>query len=225
MGNFKGLIDNHLNLFWQYDGKPYLENNITKAFINTLDGLSEAQVRKVLFSLLGIDIKEGKMKIDFYLQKKPDPSKVEEFDEANRIMFAFSPTGKCWGVEGLDIMDKKRLFKAIKKELKKELKEENLSEEELNRETKKAVDEYLKDTRGDSIPDGWIFIYVDGKPEYVIALENKLYNLDPTQINNHIEKSLLITTNKKPVVYRKYFEIIQSLEKSKPLSLINSLNI
>ena len=51
--------------------------------------------------------------------------------------------------------------------------------------------EYLESQRGDSIPDGWIFVYSDGKPEYLVALENKLYDLDPTQINNHIEKKFI----------------------------------
>ena len=36
MIDYKGLRDCHLNIFWQYDGKPYLENNITKAFINSI---------------------------------------------------------------------------------------------------------------------------------------------------------------------------------------------
>ena len=70
------------------------------------------------------------------------------------------------------------------------------NEELLINETKKAVEEYLHFQRGDSIPDGWIFVYADGRPEYLVALENKLYNLDPTQINNHIEKSLLISSDK-----------------------------
>ena len=28
--------DRHLNIFWQYNGNPYLEDNITRALINTL---------------------------------------------------------------------------------------------------------------------------------------------------------------------------------------------
>lgn len=66
--------------------------------------------------------------------------------------------------------------------------------------------------RGDSIPDGWILIYINEKPTKLIALENKLYNLDPTQINNHIEKSLFILNDKKKVIYKTYENIIDSFK-------------
>ena len=36
----------HLNVFWQYDGNPGHENNITKALINTFESLDE-QSKKV----------------------------------------------------------------------------------------------------------------------------------------------------------------------------------
>lgn len=209
MIDYKGLRDRHLNLFWQYDGKPYLENNITKAFINSIDSLSDVKKKKALFDLFGIELKGEKIQLEFYLQKKPLVSEVKEFNEDKRLMFAFSPTGKCWGFNGQDTKDEKALFEAIKKELSASYQDEEL----LISETKKAVAEYLESQRGDSIPDGWIFVYSDGKPEYLVALENKLYNLDPTQINNHIEKSLLISSNKKPVIYKKYSEIKDIFEK------------
>ncbi len=37
----KNKSDKHLNVFWQYDGKPWLENNITKALINTFESLDK----------------------------------------------------------------------------------------------------------------------------------------------------------------------------------------
>lgn len=209
MIDYKGLRDCHLNIFWQYDGKPYLENNITKAFINSIDSLSNVKKKEVLFDLFGIKLKGEKIKLEFYLQKKPAVSKIKEFNEDNRLMFAFSPTGKCWGFNGQDTKDEKALFDAIKNELSESYHDEEL----LINETKKAVEEYLHFQRGDSIPDGWIFVYADGRPEYLVALENKLYNLDPTQINNHIEKSLLISSDKKPVIYKKYSEITDIFEK------------
>lgn len=198
-----------MNAFWQYDGRPHLENNITKAFINSIDSLNDDDKRIVFSSIFGIDVLDGKMKVDYYLQKKPEPVKVLSFPEENRVMFAFSPTGKCWGFSGQDTKDEKSLYEAIRKELSQNIKDDEI----LKTETQKAVAEFLQGKRGDSIPDAWILIYVDGKPSHIIALENKLHDLDPTQINNHIEKSLLITDNKRPVIYRKYDDIVNCFER------------
>lgn len=115
MINYKGLRDCHLNIFWQYDGKPHLENNITKAFINSIDSLDELDKRKIFKSLFGLELEDGKLTTEFYLQKKPDSVKVRSFPENSRIMFGFSPTGKCWGFSGQDTKDEKALFEAIKK--------------------------------------------------------------------------------------------------------------
>lgn len=209
MIDYKGLRDRHLNVFWQYDGKPHLENNITKAFINSIDLLNDDDKREMFSSIFDVDVSDGTLKVDYYLQMKPEPMKVLSFPIENRVMFAFSPTGKCWGFTGQDTKDEKSLYEAIRKELSQNIKDD----ETLKTETWKAVDEFLQYKRGDSIPDAWILIYVDDKPSYIIALENKLYNLDPTQINNHIEKSLLITDNKRPVIYRKYDDIVDCFEK------------
>lgn len=211
MINYKGLRDCHLNIFWQYDGKPYLENNITKAFINSIDSLTDTKKKEVLFSLFGIKVDCNKLDLEFYLQRKPSVSKIEEFDENKRIMFAFSPTGKCWGFNGQDTKNDKLLFEAIKKELSETYQDEEI----LINETKKALNEIIDSQRGDSIPDGWILVYVDDKPNYIIALENKRYNLDPFQINNHIEKSLLVSSSKKTVIYKKYRDIKDIFEKLK----------
>ena len=45
-------------------------------------------------------------------------------------------------------------------------------------------------------------------------MENKLFDLDPYQINNHLEKSLYLQKNKPEPVYRKYEDIIRSFEKT-----------
>lgn len=208
MINYKGLRDCHLNIFWQYDGKPHLENNITKAFINSIDSLDELDKRKIFKSLFGLELEDGKLTTEFYLQKKPDSSKILSFPEDSRIMFGFSPTGKCWGFSGQDTKEEKALFEAIKKELSSSYADDDI----LLNETKKALAEYLEYKRGDSIPDGWILIYINEKPTKLIALENKLYNLDPTQINNHIEKSLFILNDKKKVIYKTYENIIDSFK-------------
>ena len=114
MIDYKGLRDCHLNIFWQYDGKPYLENNITKAFINSIDSLSDVKKKEVLFDLFGIKLKGEKIKLEFYLQKKPAVSKIKEFNEDYRLMFAFSPTGKCWGFNGQDTKDEKLFLMQLK---------------------------------------------------------------------------------------------------------------
>ena len=209
MLDYKGLRDNHLNIYWQYDGKPHLENNITKAFINSIDSLDNSKKRIILNELFGITLINNDFEIEYYLQTKPDPKNVESFPNERRIMFAFSPEGECWGFSGQDTKDEKALFAAIKNELSEHIQDE----EKLKQETLEAVKEYMEGQRGGSIPDGWIFIYVNNNPEYVIAMENKLHKLDPNQINNHIEKSLLITSNKPQPIYKKYSDIADVFKK------------
>lgn len=70
MIDYKGLRDFHLNAFWQYDGKPHLENNITKAFINSIDSLNDDDKRKMFSSIFDVDVSKGKIKVDYYLQRK-----------------------------------------------------------------------------------------------------------------------------------------------------------
>lgn len=203
MLDYKGLRDCHLNIYWQYEGKPHLENNITKAFINSIDGLSLNGKKKVLKILFGIEIVDDDVRFEFYLLKKPDGNLVNSFPINNRLMFAFSPEGECWGFSGQDNKDERRLYDSIKLDLSKNIQDE----EALKSETEKALKEFLEGERGDSIPDAWILIYTKGKADYIIALENKLHKLDPNQINNHIEKSLLLLNNKPTVIYKKYRDI------------------
>ncbi len=203
MLDYKGLRDCHLNIYWQYEGKPHLENNITKAFINSIDGLSLNGKKKILKNLFGIELSCDDIRFEYYLLKKPDRNLVDSFPKNKRLMFAFSPEGECWGFSGQDNKDEKKLYDSIKLDLSKEIQDEDV----LKSETEKALKEYLEGERGDSIPDAWILIYTKGKPDYIIALENKLHKLDPNQINNHIEKSLLLLSNKPNVIYKKYRDI------------------
>lgn len=68
--DYKGLRDNHLNVFWSYGGNPELENDITKAFINTIDGMSVSQKEIFFKELFGIEISGLKCSFKYYLQKK-----------------------------------------------------------------------------------------------------------------------------------------------------------
>ncbi len=212
MLDYKSLRDPHLNLFWHYGGDrddvSKLENNITKAFINLLDGSPEEAKIDLCRKLFGIDLTPGGLEFDFYLQKKPEPEKVSSFKAANRLLFAFCPSGKAWGVDGEDTKDEKAIYEALYASLSSSYPEE----EARKASAEKATKDVLERRRGGSIPDGWVFIYKDKEPLYVIALENKLVDLDPEQINNHIEKSLLLSSNKTKPIYMSYPELIENIK-------------
>ena len=74
--------------------------------------------------------------------------------------------------------------------LKDEKEIEDLVRKQVN-ETREIIE-----NRGDSIPDAWILISVNNQLKYCIAMENKLYDLDPFQLHNHCEKSLLMRQNR-----------------------------
>jgi len=61
----------------------------------------------------------------------------------------------------------------------------------------------------DSRPDGWILIYKNREAYYLVALENKLYNLDLKQLNNHLKKSLYVNEDhfEKQTIFCKYQNI------------------
>lgn len=205
---YDGLRDPHLNIFYTYGDKAHLENNITKAFVNVLQSLEDNQLRNVVKNLFEFDLPKGNYKCSYYLQRKPDKDLVDIFP--NKVMFAFSPTGNKWGIDGLDTKNESE----IKKELIKEAEKEHIPEDNRNDFVNNSLIEIMKIKENQSsIPDGWLFIYVDDKPTLVVAMENKLYDLDPYQLNNHIEKSLHITINKPEPIYRKYTDIINAFNK------------
>ena len=219
------IWDSHLNVFYQYDGKPWLENNITKAFIHTLESLKEKDEREFLSNLLDLTFPEGQFTIDCYLQSKP--TKVEEMvknlPEDKRYLFAFSPSGKSWtegDIDGIDTKDFQKAKFGIEKSIRDQY--SDLTEKELNIK----IDEQWKDilkAREDTgfIPDAWIFISIDSKAYCVIILENKLFDLDPYQLNNHIEKSLFLKNNKPQPIYRKYQDIFDKLKSYDGEYLVN----
>ena len=208
MNNYVGLRDPHLNVFYAYGDKAHLENNVTKAFVNVLESFNDAQLKRTVKELFDFELPSGKYKVSYYLQKKPSKEMVQQY--LNRVMFAFSPTGKSWGIKGLDTKDVADIRKALEVEAK--------NQSEFEEEQKEFIESTLaeimqvRENKG-SIPDGWLFVDVNDEPTLVVAMENKLYDLDPYQLNNHIEKSLLITENKPEPVYKKYDDIV-SLFKS-----------
>lgn len=216
----KNKEDEHLNVFWQYEGKPWLENNITKAFINTFDSLSINNKLTVLAELFNIDLDNtDNYRFQFFLQKESVPiEKAKEVvSEDNRILFAFSPTGKSWGYSGIDKNNKEQIEKAIEKHYLNSIDYIDRTETEKKEIIKKEISSVLDNIKekGNPIPDGWIFIYNDKSdaPIYCIALENKLYDLDPFQINNHCQKALHVKNN--IIVYRKYSDILECFNKLK----------
>ena len=67
----KNSHDRHLNLFWFYSGSPTLENNITKAFINTFDSLSIENKKAFLSQICHVKI-DYDPQFSLYLQSAPD---------------------------------------------------------------------------------------------------------------------------------------------------------
>lgn len=204
---FNGLRDPHLNVFYAYGDKSHLENNITKAFVNVLESFDNKQLKAIVKELFEFELEDGVYDTSFFLQRKPSEEFVSKYP--NRIMFAFSPTGKSWGIEGLDTKNEKEIRRILLEEAKKRFD----SDEEQNEFVDYSVNEIMKEReKQGSIPDGWLFIDVNGKPTLVVAMENKLYDLNPYQLNNHIEKSLLIKENKPDPVYKKYDDILVSFK-------------
>lgn len=212
--NYKGIRDRHLNVFWCYDSKPDLENNITKAFINTIDGLTLEEKRTLFRELFGINLDGEGWTFEYYLQKKPDLEKVKNIPDENKIMFCFSPTGEHWGYDGQDTHDNERVKASIKKIARAQ--NPSMDESAFKQLCNEWFKEYLRSSqRNGSIPDAWIFVYKDLTQIYVVAMEDKLYNLDPNQIHNHMEKSLLIHDASKTPLYCTYSQINEVLLKMK----------
>ncbi|MDY4787815.1 MAG: hypothetical protein SO253_00690 [Bacilli bacterium] len=208
--NYKGLRDRHLNIFCLY-GIDNLENNITKALINTLDSLplnAQKELFKIVLKDVDDELIEGEVKTSFYLQKKPNDEIINRVPVKNRYLIGISPTGKCWGYNSQDVHDAKRLRDEIRKEVELD---KALSDEKQEEIVEKTVRDILSiRERNDSIPDAWILIEFANN-NYLIIIENKLYNLDPNQINNHIEKSLGQKHEKNKPIYIEYNKIIEKM--------------
>ena len=220
----KNAHDKHLNVFWQYDGKPWLENNITKALINTFDSLDDSDKKTFFKELFGIELaKDRDYTFKYHLQKDPEKNKVEknkvkEFNKKNIRLFAFSPTGKAWGADGTASGDKDKMRESVEKKILKEY--PNIAEKKLENkveaELKRLLDNIEERNTHDSIPDAWIFVYYKGKAEYLVAFENKLWDLDPNQLNNHCKTSLLLDEdflrkNKDVIIYSDFQNILNTL--------------
>ena len=216
----KNSHDKHLNVFWKYGLSDVtnvrLENNISKAFINVIDSLSDEKKGIILKELFNVDIDCSQVTYKYYLQTKTIKENVEEIPIQNRIMFSFCPSGKTWDTIISGDLIASRNYKKIKEILENRVIEEQpqLNGEEIKESVGEWMDEIRKSIENihdqGSEPDGWILISEKGQLKYCIILENKLHDLDPFQIKNHREKSLkLKEQDTAPMVYKSYNEIVE----------------
>lgn len=219
-----------MNIFCQYEGNSRLENNITKAFIHTIESMDNQSQHSFLEKLLNISIPSDNFSIECYLQTKPVnyETKVQTIDAGKRYLFAFSPTGKAWTKHDIDGIDTKDFSKAkpgletLIKNQYSHIYSRPISSKELKQQVEEQWDDILEVRKNTgSIPDGWIFIYCGNTPYAVIILENKLFDLDPYQLNNHIEKSLFILSNKPKPIYATYQSIFDKLKPYEDQYLVN----
>lgn len=229
--------DPHLNLFWVYGSRiknqndsditnvNYLENNITKALINTLESLSADSSRMGFLKDCGVlpqDAMDSSLEFEFHLQRKPDKHVVNSFTESNRFLWGISPTGDAWDIgriplEKLDFNNRKESIRFILEQIEDELKIGNNEEDFAQKEATRLFDEIeaIQNNKGESIPDGWIMIYKkinnnsEREPLYCIAIENKWHKLDPYQLVNHWKKSLYHSEGK--ASFSKYADIYKSI--------------
>lgn len=221
-----GFRDRHLNVFINYasngrdnDGE-HLENNITKALINTFESLPCRCIKEVCEKLFNIFDLPDTFSCEYYLQWKSTNENIKKtilsIPIANRKLLAFSPTGKSWGFEGSDTKDYDKLKENIEEYYRKN--EPNLSAEMRSKKVKYQLSEIKKVHDNNSIPDGLMIIKNKSDAIYAIAMENKKYDLNPYQLNNHIEKSLEIyeqEDKKYALIFKKYEDITESLKEIK----------
>ncbi|MBR3266513.1 MAG: hypothetical protein IKI55_00070, partial [Bacilli bacterium] len=208
--SYKGLVDRHLNIFCGY-GNDHLENNITKAFVNVLNSLSYPDLKNVLEKLIGVDL-PNEAHADFYLQTQPPRDVIESFREDKRILFAFSPTGKSYPApKGLDCNDREKVKEFLREVVCKE--NPGLGNDDIKAEVEKRCEDFFSIHDHESIPDGWILIYEEDVPALLIAMEDKLYDLNPYQLKNHLINGMFCSEAHAPV-YSTFEAIAAALDST-----------
>ena len=213
--------DEHLNVFWPYGEVSHLENNITKALINTFISLPFEEQNLFLTKINSKPIPDGCTSFEVYLQRKPDAQIIKNIEADNRRLIAFSPTGCGRDYEGQEVFDpddkvsKKKFMDNVRRAIKD--KNPQFSDKDVekcvNEEVCKIIE--IQEDRGGSIPDAWILGYNDDrKPLLCVAFENKLYDLDQNQLKNHMEKSLYLNGSEEKesnCTYHTYSEILEAI--------------
>lgn len=218
-------FDKHLNLFWNYNGNPYLEDNLTRAFIVTLSSLStQEQINFInFFTNQNLNYTEDTT-VTFDLQN-PYVPKETIAKTHNKFLIGFNPSGKVWGdkkynsILNLDIdIDIKKLNennykKYLENILPKETKELLYEIDENKHSGAEKIKDILltKFYKGDARLDGWIFIFKNNVLDTVVGIETKLWDLDPFQLVNHKEKILSL---KKDTIFKTFKEVCNYLNKN-----------
>ena len=228
----KKSLDRHLNLFWNYSGNAGKEDNMTRALINTLEFLEEGdkisfikyilekfeekneEVRIVLKELGDFDMEDIKVKFDLQ-----NPYINVKDEKCLKLLMGLNPSGETWDEDFYDF-SKKLNFDEInenvtnnKASLKKYLKEE-LNKEILEENMDTMLESFrIRKNRGGSRPDGWIFIHIENELKLIIAVESKLWDLDPYQLDNHLEKCLGVEDKKEAQYIFKFNEICEQLKQ------------
>ncbi|MFA6877670.1 MAG: hypothetical protein WCQ76_02075, partial [Fusobacterium sp.] len=234
----KKSFDKHLNLFWNYTGGPGLEDNITRSFILTLSSLGKDQQLQVINNLIKENhfTNSDNLEITYDLQN-PYLKKDEITKAPFRYLVGLNPSGKTWGNEFHKILKNFEDYNFEKKKLesnnfekylfekfpdKKELLEKKDEFEIKNSENLKNII-LQRMNRGNSRPDGWIFVYDNKILKLVIAIETKLYDLDPFQLSNHCEKSLYFKGNKNQILHKfeDIFNLLKEISKTKKSLILN----
>ena len=187
----KKSYDKHLNIFMTYGTDCRKENNITKAFINTLMYADNEKFDKIEFlkELIGDKHKEILEKNDYLEYDLQNPVDKEEIKKSNvkKVLIGLSPFEEK-GIEYFDIIlkkldlkndsnknldeekwqeiykkiiENKENEKKIEKEMDEQLKDFKEIKKELKDQIKKEIQMYL--SRGGSIPDAWIYVYDNEK--------------------------------------------------------------
>jgi hypothetical protein len=133
-----------------------------------------------------------------------------------------SPTGKEWSQEFVYLynQDKLNTLKEVLTSKNESNIERYCSEKNLDIPTHKyeVILQEMEaiENRGYAIPDGWIMLYADGMPYLCIAIENKLWDLDPFQLRNHMEKVLGIDIEnfEKHKILKSYEDLYVKIESS-----------
>lgn len=204
--------DKHLNIFWQYDGCNDSKDNIKRAIINFLQYSETNNALEVLSELMnhgeifkGIELDTSKVtNIKYSLKQGFTEEEILEFP--NRVVLAINPSGNTWNgaiyeefdmqydnyLNDLVMLNDERLKQRIVEQF------EYSSNKEYVASNVKLIKEIIercikeRDCKLEPAPTAWIAIYQEQYPICLIALENKLHDVDPFQLNNYLRDTLKV---------------------------------